>query len=171
MNCHVHDYATAVATCSLGCGRGLCQDCTLDYDPPTCELCARREYNEAVAEIAGEMEAIKRQMLVNACVLGSIVLFPLLVQGMTANPEASSLFGLLMFPISIVLLVWSWHAFRWLVDALVEVTGVTFLFPINQMSCIAVIMGMITCISFAPIVVPILLILQWLQLKKLRDSV
>ena len=122
-------------------------------------------------EIAGEIEAIRRQMLINGCVLGSIILFPFLAQGAATSPEASGLFGLFMMPVSIVQLVWSWNAFCWLLVAFSDVTDMTFFYQINQMSCMAGILGMIMCIAFAPIVLPILLILQRMQLKKLRDSV
>lgn len=42
VNCYTHQDMVAVAACSAGCGRALCGQCAVCYDPPTCAACAAK---------------------------------------------------------------------------------------------------------------------------------
>lgn len=46
MKCHIHNDRDAVATCK-SCGKGLCSECTSEFQPPACRPCAELQSKQA----------------------------------------------------------------------------------------------------------------------------
>lgn len=83
MKCHIHNDRDAVATCK-SCGKGLCSECTSEFQPPACRPCAELQSKQAYL-------ARKKTLIVTA-VIGAIGFFC----GLGINEEAGIFGGLLL---------------------------------------------------------------------------
>ena len=70
MLCYKHPSKEAVGTC-IKCGRGLCQNCTNQIDPPMCLDCARTLSNEIKSEMVKNILISVVLMIVGVLVIKS----------------------------------------------------------------------------------------------------
>lgn len=159
MNCYLHTDVSAVATCSQGCGRSLCPDCTEAYDPPTCRECADRIEEGFVAEVAQSKSAIIKKMIINA-----LFYIPWIIFISHMGNQADTPYWLI-----IPFIVWGFFGFRWLMDAFLRVTGLT-IFNTLQGWGWTYFVGSMVVGMFGFIVIPILLIMQFIQLRRLPKT-
>ena len=154
MNCYKHPNRVAVATCSQGCGRSLCKECSEKYDPPTCNLCAAR-----IKTLHNDRIVKARSSIVKKIIVNILFLIPYIVIILNQNNNASFL---LLIPI----LIWGFIGFSWLLNAILDVTRFIIFDSIKGWSFTYIVGSLIVGI-FGFIVIPVLIILQLIQLNRI----
>lgn len=149
MNCYNHPNTTAVASCSKGCGRGLCLGCAQLFEPPTCEVCANQIIHQAEQEVEEARSSIISKILLNV-----LFLVPYIIILSSNNPH-----GAYYVPI----IIWGFIGFRWLLRAFAAVTGMVLFARFGTWGCTYLI-GSIICGIFGFIIIPLLIIFQIVQL-------
>jgi hypothetical protein len=154
MNCYQHPDSVSVATCA--CGRAMCAPCAAKRQPPMCDPCH-------AASVAERIASVQKRLAINAVfslaylVLGVGHLFGAL------DHSKSPIIGIAY----IVAGIWGFIGFRWLLDGLMRVTGLA-IFAGLQSWLWAYFIGSAVCSFAGFVVLPVLIGLEWLELKGLR---
>ena len=156
MNCYKHTETVAVASCAQGCGRGLCAECAEIYEPPTCENCAAQIESAQIQELSELKSSLIKRIAIN-----SLFFVPYLVLMFTDDPPLW---------VGIFMLIWGFIGFRWLLDVFQAVTNLTLYNTFEGWGCNYLI-GSGICAMFGFIVIPILVVMQAIQLKRISTLI
>ena len=159
MKCFTHPDRDAVATCAKGCGRSLCKECSSKTNPPVCEVCEAEIINEEQVVVADSRAQIIKKMKINALMMLPYIIGPMFGDPATASP----LFSLMIL---IPIIVWGFFAFKWFMNALLNATGLTIFSSLGSLGIVYLI-GAIVTAMLGFLIIPVLLLLEWRQLRKL----
>ncbi|MCD4705979.1 hypothetical protein K8R61_02765 [bacterium] len=149
MKCYKHNTVDAVASCSQGCGRSLCSDCTEKYDVPLCDFCAASINQIADVELEEDRTSIKKRMIINTVILVGFAIVAI-AGGITSNPPD----WVMIFGIPII--YWGFTRFKRLFHAFLIKFNLTIFSSVGKWIIFYLIGGMITGI-LAPFVIPFLI--------------
>ena len=163
MNCYNHPDFKAVASCINGCGRGLCKDCSEYYEVPICDHCREDHNREVEDDYTVARGGLLIRIAVNVVILICYIIFIFKTQ--VVNDSSSSSLGIVIIP----LLIWGFFGVRWLVDAFQEVTGLIVFTSLTNWGCMYLVASIVLA-GIAGLVIPVLIILQLIQLKRISNQ-
>ena len=152
MNCYKHHDVAAIATCSNGCGRGLCPECADKYAKPLCENCAMKLESEISRQVSTHRAKLVFKMIVNVLFL---IPYIILITQQNETPDW----------VMIPMLIWGFIAFRWILNALLDLSNITLTLRIKTWS-ITYVIGSLVCGGLGLGIIPILLIIELVQFLK-----
>jgi hypothetical protein len=155
MNCYKHPHVTAVATCSQGCGRSLCSECSEAYHLPTCDNCAAAIESSIKAEITESRNSILKKIVINV-----LFLIPYIIILASQQPSDATMWLLL------VVLAWGFIGFRWLLNTFLAVTGLAIFTTLGNWG-FTYCLGSVFVGICGFLVIPVLVIMQLIQLYRL----
>ena len=158
MNCYQHPESVSVATCA--CGRAMCSPCAAKRQPPMCDPCH-------AASVEAQIATVQKRLAINGFFgVAYLLVLVVILAGYGITPDKTSWIVTCAF---MVTMVWGFIGFRWLLDGLLSLTGLA-IFAGLQSWLWAYVIGSLVCSFAGYVVLPVLIGLEWLQLKELNGQ-
>jgi hypothetical protein len=110
----------------------------------------------------------ERRKITTRIIINIIFLMPYIIifslEGLSDDPPDS-----VIIPLGLMALGWGFFGFRWLMDAFFNLTRMTIFMNFHS-GCSVLMVGTMICATFGPLIIPILIVANIMQLMKLKEQ-